>query len=79
MATHQLETESDVEAYAAEHLFLGTRQYTVDPNFGSEMSVSIAIGVNQAVIFGAWFEPILGKAIVATASVRSELRLIEAS
>ncbi len=76
MATHQLETESDVQAYAAEHLSLGMRQYTVDPNFGGVMSVSIAVGIDQAVIFGALFEPILGKTLVATASVRRETQLI---
>ncbi len=79
MSTHQLETPADVQAYAAEHLFLGGRVYTVDPNFGGVMSVSIAVSIKQAVIFGALFEPILGKALVATASVRSETRLIGTS
>jgi hypothetical protein len=79
MATHELETESDVQAYAAEHLFLGAREYIVDPNFGGVMSVSIAVSINQAVFFGAFFEPILGKALVTTASVRSEIRLIGTS
>jgi len=79
MATHELETPAAVQAYAAEHLFLGQRQYTVDPNFGGVMSVSISVGVNQAVFFGAFFKPVLGKALVATASVRSETRLIGTS
>ena len=79
MATHELETPSDVQAYAEEHLFLGMRQYAVDPNFGSVMSVSIAVGVNQAVFFGVLFEPILGKTLVATASVRAETRLVGTS
>lgn len=79
MATHELETPSDVQAYAEEHLFLGMRQYAVDPNFGGVMSVSIAVGVNQAVFFGVLFEPILGKTLVATASVRAETRLVGTS
>jgi Flp pilus assembly protein TadG len=79
MSTHQLETDSDVQEYAAEHLFLGTRTYTIDPSFGGEMSVSIAVSVSQAVFFGAFFEPILGNALVTTATVRSETRLIGTS
>ena len=79
MSTHQLETPADVQAYAAEHLSLGARVYIVDPNFGSVMSVSIAVGIDQAVIFGALFEPILGKTLVVTASVRRETRLIGTS
>ena len=79
MSTHQLETPADVQAYAAEHLSLGERVYIVDPKFGSVVSVSIAVGINQAVIFGALFEPILGKTLVVTASVRRETRLIGTS
>jgi Flp pilus assembly protein TadG len=79
MATHELQTESDVQAYTAEHLFLGMRTYTVVPNFGGEMSVSISVSVNQAVFFGVFFEPILGKSLVATASVRREAPLIGTS
>jgi hypothetical protein len=75
MATHQLETEADVRDYAAGHLLLGGRQYTVDPDFGGVMSVTIAVSVSEAVFFGAFFEPVLGRALVANASVRSETRL----
>ena len=78
MATHELETTSDVRAYAAEHLLLRARDYIVDPDFGSVMSVSIAVSVSHATFFGVLFEPILGKALVATATVRTETRLIEA-
>ncbi len=79
MATHELETPSDVQEYAAKHLSLGARTYFIEPNFGGVMSVSIAVSVAQATFFGAFFEPIMGKALVATASVRRETRLIEAS
>ncbi len=55
------------------------RQYIIAPDFnGSVMSVTIAVSVGQAVFFGTLFEPIMGKALVATATVGSETRLIEA-
>ena len=79
MSTHELETEADVQAYAEEHLFLGARTYYVKPEFGAVMSVRIAVGVNQAVFFGVFFEPVIGKALVATASVQSEKKLIGTS
>ena len=76
MATGQLESPSDVQAYTAEHLFLGRRVYTVDPNFGGVTTVSIAVSVNQAVFFGVFFTPILGKYLVVTSTVTREPRLI---
>jgi hypothetical protein len=79
MATHELSTPDAVRSYAAQHLFLGERQYYVDPDFGGVMSVSISVRVDQAVFFGAFFAPILGEALVASASVRSETRLIGTS
>jgi len=39
----------------------------------------LKVPVSQAVFFGAFFEPVLGRSLVATASVRAETRLIEAS
>ena len=35
MATHELETESDVQEYAATHLSLGARTYFIDTDFGT--------------------------------------------
>ena len=75
MATHELTTESDVLTYAQEHLFLGSRQYLVDPDFGSVMSVRIEVPISQAVFFGSFFEPVLGRALITTASVRAETKL----
>ena len=80
MATHQLQTDTDVRAYAAQTLSLGARTYNVTPDFtNSVMSVTISVSVGQAVFFGAFFEPILGRSLVATASVNTEAWLIEAS
>ena len=79
-------------AYANTLMILGTtigarvhtddwraRSYSVDPTFGNEMSVTIAVSISQAVFFGVLFEPILGKALVTTATVSSETRLIGTS
>lgn len=79
MSTHQLETPADVQAYAVQNLTLGARQYVVTPDFGGVMSVSITVSVSDAAFFGAFFQPLLGKALIATASVRSETRLIGTS
>ena len=79
MATHELTTESDVQAYAEEHLSLVNRQYILDPDFGGVMSVRIEVLISQAVFFGAFFEPILGRALITTASVRAEKKLIGTS
>jgi len=73
MSTHQLTTDSEVVAYAAEHLNLGARRYIVDPDFGEgNMKVTIAVPVSQAVFFGAVFGPILGDFLTATATVQTE-------
>ena len=36
------------------------------------MPVSIGMPVGQAAIFGVWFEPIIGEALVVTARTRRE-------
>lgn len=73
MSTGQFTTVAQVTDYAAEHLFLGQRTYTIDPDFVSgEMKVSIGIPLGQAAIFGVWFEPIIGDALIATARMRRE-------
>lgn len=79
MSTHELSTPEAVRTYAAQHLFLGERTYLVIPDFGGVMTVSISVPVSQAVFFGAFFEPVIGRSLVASASVRSETRLIGTS
>jgi len=73
MSTGQIETQDQALAYAAQRLYLGDRVYTVDADFASgDMPVSIGMPVGQAAIFGVWFEPIIGRALVATARTRRE-------
>lgn len=75
MATGQFTTQDELVSYAASHMFLGERTYTIDADFGDENRVSIAVPLDDATIFGIWFRPILGKALVATAVTRREPRL----
>lgn len=77
MSTGQLETASEVEAHAAQHLFLGQRTYTVLANFGGVKRVTVRVPVGEAAIFGAWFKPVLGRTLEASAAMRSEPRLVE--
>lgn len=72
MATEELRTADAVRGHAAAHLFLGQRTYLVDASFGGEMRVTIAVGVDEAAIFGAWFGPILGRQLVASVAMRRE-------
>lgn len=75
MSTGELTTPQQVRDYAAQHLFLGDRQYVVDPHFGSNMTLTITVGFDQAVFFGLFFRPLLGKTIVATSTMRREPRI----
>ena len=73
MSTGQIETRDQALAYASQRLYLGERVYTVDVDFASgDMPVSIGMPVSQAAIFGVWFEPIIGDALIATARTRRE-------
>jgi len=72
MATEQLETEQDALDYAATHMFLGAREYTVVSEFGGDMRVTISIPLGEAAITGYFFRPVLGRQLTASASVRRE-------
>ena len=72
MSTEELETESEVLEYAAAHVFLGQRRYTVDAEFGGNMQVTIAVGLGDAAITGYFFAPVLGRTLTASATFRRE-------
>jgi hypothetical protein len=75
-STGELQTLSQAEAYAADKLFLGARTYYIDVDFAADdKKVTIAIPVYDAAIFGFFFRPILGRALVATATTSEEPRL----
>ncbi len=72
MTTEEITTTAEARDYAAAHLFLGDRTYVIDPDIGGDMNVTIAIGLNDAAIFGFFFKPILGKSLVASVTMRQE-------
>ncbi len=72
MTTEEFTSDAEVRDYASAHLFLGSRTYVIDPDFGGEMNVTIAIGLDDAAIFGFFFEPILGNVLVASVTMRQE-------
>lgn len=75
MSTGELTTQDEVANYAASHMFLGERTYTLDADFDDQNRVAIRVPLDDATIFGIWFKPILGKALVATSETRREPRL----
>lgn len=79
MATRELKDEGDVKAYAESHLFLSERTYTIQTEFESEIRVIIAVPVGEAAIFGAFFRPILGKSLIASATAQLEPRVLPTS
>ena len=44
----------------------------IDPDFGGEMNVTLTIGLDDAVIFGYFFEQVLGRSLVASVTMRRE-------
>jgi len=75
MTTGELQNDTDVEAYAADNLFLGTRTYYVFTDHSGDKTVSLAISLYDATIFGFFFQPILGRELVATATMGEEPRI----
>ncbi len=72
MSTEELTTVTEVRDYAAARLFLGEREYAIDPTFGGDMNVTISIGLDGAAIFGFFFKPIIGRSLVASVTTRRE-------
>ena len=73
MTTGQITSRAQAAEYAASHLFLGSRTYVIDPDFDSaDMNVTIAIGLDDAAIFGFFFKEILGRSLVASVTMRKE-------
>ncbi len=73
MTTGEITTRAQAADWAASHLFLGSRTYVIDPDFTTaDLNVTIAIGLDGAAIFGFFFEPILGRSLVASVTMRKE-------
>lgn len=72
MSTEELTTVTEARDYAAAHLFLGEREYVINPTFGGDMNVTISIGLDGAAIFGFLFKDIIGRSLVASITTRRE-------
>ena len=73
MTTEEITTDAEARNYAAARLFLGSRTYVIDPDFSTaDLNITIAIGLDDATIFGFFFKPILGKSLVASVTMRKE-------
>ena len=72
MSTEEITTAAEVRDYAAAHLFLGEREYVINPTFGGDMNVTISIGLDGAAIFGFFFKDIIGRSLVASVTTRRE-------
>ncbi len=74
MTTGEITTRDEARDYAAARLFLGSRTYVIDPTDPAlaDMNVTIAIGLDDAAIFGFFFKGILGKSLVASVTMRKE-------
>jgi len=72
MSVEELTTAEQVRSYAADHLFLGNRSYTIEPAFGADMAVTISIPLTEAAIFGTFLQPLVGRQLSASATVRRE-------
>ncbi len=75
-STGEIQNQNQAEAYANDKLLLGARTYDVDIDFsGDAKTVRIGIPLYDAAIFGVYFRPILGKELVAIATVSEEPRI----
>jgi Flp pilus assembly protein TadG len=72
MTTGEITSRAQARDHAAARLFLSSRTYVIDSNFGGEMNVTLAIGLDGAAIFGFFFKPILGRSLVASVTMRRE-------
>jgi len=73
MTTGEFTTDAEARNYAAAHLFLGSRTYVIDPELASsDLNITIAIGLDDAAIFGFFFKEILGRSLVASVTMRKE-------
>jgi hypothetical protein len=74
MSTGEITSRAEARDYAAAHLFLGSRTYVIDPSDPvlPDMNITIAIGLDDAAIFGFFFKSILGRSLVASVTMRKE-------
>jgi hypothetical protein len=72
MSTGELTTAEEVTDYAASHLFLGQREYTVVADFGANKAVRIEVPMAEAAMFGTWLIGVIGDTLSVYATMSSE-------
>jgi Flp pilus assembly protein TadG len=72
MSTEEITTIQEAQQYAAGRLLLSGRSYTVTPSFGGDMTVTISLSIQDAAIFGYFLQPILGRQLSASSTMRRE-------
>lgn len=75
IAIGEIKSPDEAKTFAANHLFLGQRDYQVNVDFKDDVTVSVAINVYDAAIFGYFFRPLIGRQLVAVATVGEEPRI----
>lgn len=75
MTTGELDDNADVQAYAESHLFLGQRDYYVGIDFAGDRTVAVVVSLDDAAPFGLFFQPILGRELIASATMGEEPRI----
>lgn len=75
MSTGELTNDAEVQAYAADHLFLARRTYNVSTHFRGDKMVAIYADVVDSAIFGVMFKQLLGQELIALAVTAEEPRI----
>lgn len=75
MSTGELTSDAEVQAYAANHLFLAQRTYYVSTSFQGDKMVAIYADVVDSAIFGVMFKSLLGRELIALAVTAEEPRI----
>lgn len=72
MSVDEITTPQQARDYAASRLLLSGRTYTVTPSFGGDMTVTISLSIEDAAIFGYFLQPVLGRQLSASSTMRRE-------
>jgi len=74
LSVEEITTAAEARDFAAQNLLLGQRTYTltVPPAAFAEKTVTISVPMDDAAPFGYFMKPVLGRFLVATATMRRE-------
>jgi hypothetical protein len=72
MATDELNTQQEILDYAASHLFLAGREYSISADLSAGNTLTITVPLISAAIFGTWLEPLIGETLSVSATMASE-------